>query len=77
MKFSQNAEPPTFTSRAISGRIPMRCASSLSDLLLDNDGDQLELNFADLDLKTVHAGHLFDAVVSLKEVSVYEKRQVR
>gem|GEM_PF-1430804 len=55
----------------------MRCASSLSDLLLDNDGDQLELNFADLDLKTVHAGHLFDAVVSLKEVSVYEKRQVR
>ncbi len=41
---------------------------------LDHDGDQLQLNFADLGLKSVHAGHLFDAVVSLKEVSFDDKK---
>ncbi len=41
---------------------------------LDNDGDKLQLNFADLALKTVHAGHLFDAVVSLKDVSFDDKK---
>ena len=27
---------------------------------LENEGDKLQLNFADMKLKTVHAGHLFD-----------------
>ena len=41
---------------------------------LDNDSDKLQLNFADLELKTVHAGHLFDAVFSLKDVSLDDKK---
>ena len=41
---------------------------------LDNDGDQLQLNFADLGLKSVHAGHLFDAVFSLGGVSFDDKK---
>lgn len=41
---------------------------------LDHESDQLQLNFADLELKTVHAGHLFDAVVSLKAVSFDDKK---
>jgi hypothetical protein len=41
---------------------------------LDHDGDQLQLNFADLGLKTVHAGHLFDAVFSLNGVSFDDKK---
>lgn len=40
---------------------------------LDNDADKLQLNFADLELKTVHAGHLFDAVFSLQDVSFEDK----
>lgn len=41
---------------------------------LDHDGDKLQLNFADMELKTVHAGHLFDAVFSLKDVSFDDKK---
>lgn len=41
---------------------------------LDHDGDRLQLNFADLELKSVHAGHLFDAVVGLDKVSFEDKK---
>ncbi len=41
---------------------------------LDNDGDKLQLNFADMELKSVHAGHLFDAVVGLDKVSFEDKK---
>lgn len=41
---------------------------------LDHDADKLQLNFADLELKTVHAGHLFDAVFSLQDVSFEDKK---
>ncbi len=41
---------------------------------LDNDDDKLQLNFADMNLKTVHAGHLFDATVSLKKVYFEDKK---
>ncbi len=41
---------------------------------LDNDGDKLQLNFADLGLKTVHAGHLFDVIFSLQDVAFEDKK---
>tara|TARA_B110000483_G_scaffold46243_1_gene57740 strand:+ start:1772 stop:3991 length:2220 start_codon:yes stop_codon:yes gene_type:complete len=41
---------------------------------LENDDDQLRLNFTDLDLKSVHAGHLFDARISLTEVILQDKK---
>ncbi|MEZ5385515.1 MAG: hypothetical protein R3F13_08370 [Prosthecobacter sp.] len=41
---------------------------------LDNDDDKLQLNFADLALKTVHAGHLFDVIFSLQEVSIEDRK---
>ena len=41
---------------------------------LDHDDDRLQLNFADLSLKTVHAGHLFDATVSLDKVYFEDKK---
>ena len=41
---------------------------------LENEGDVLQLNFADLELKSVHAGHLFDAVVGLDQVSFDDKK---
>lgn len=41
---------------------------------LDNDDDQLRLNFTDLDLETVWAGHLFDARISLTEVILEDKK---
>lgn len=42
--------------------------------MLENDGDKLQLNFADMKLKTVHAGHLFDVKVSLTSVSFEDKK---
>lgn len=42
--------------------------------MLENEGDKLQLNFADMKLKTVHAGHLFDAKVSLTSVSFEDKK---
>ncbi|MFC0536806.1 hypothetical protein ACFFKJ_12865 [Pelagicoccus mobilis] len=42
--------------------------------MLPNDGDSLKLNFADMTLKSVHAGHLFDAVVGLDYVSYEDKK---
>ncbi|MBG85623.1 MAG: hypothetical protein CMO80_01830 [Verrucomicrobiales bacterium] len=42
--------------------------------MLENDGEKLQLNFADMKLKTVHAGHLFDAKVSLTSVSFEDKK---
>ncbi|WP_442511452.1 family 16 glycoside hydrolase [Novipirellula sp. SH528] len=41
---------------------------------LDNDGDRLQLNFADMSLKSVHAGHLFDVIVGLDKVSFEDKK---
>jgi len=41
---------------------------------LDNDDDKLQLNFADMALKTVHAGHLFDVTVSLEKVYFEDKK---
>lgn len=41
---------------------------------LDGEKDELRLNFADLGLKSVHAGHLFDAVVRLNKVSFEDKK---
>ncbi len=41
---------------------------------LDNDGDKLQLNFADMTLKSVHAGHLFDAVIGLDKVDFEDKK---
>lgn len=41
---------------------------------LDNDGDRLQLNFADMKLKSVHAGHLFDAVVGLDKIQFEDKK---
>jgi len=41
---------------------------------LENEGDRLQLNFADLGLKTVHAGHLFDAIVGLDQVVFEDKK---
>lgn len=41
---------------------------------LHEEGDSLKLNFTDLGCKTVHAGHLFDAVVSRGEV-LFEDRK--
>lgn len=41
---------------------------------LDHDDDQLRLNFTDLDLDTVWAGHLFDARISLTEVILEDKK---
>ena len=42
--------------------------------MLHKKGDQLQLNFADMKLKTVHAGHLFDAIINLKEVRFVDKK---
>ena len=41
---------------------------------LDNDEDKLQLNFAEMNLKTVHAGHLFDVTVSLEKVYFEDKK---
>lgn len=41
---------------------------------LDNAEDKLQLNFADMNLKTVHAGHLFDVTVSLEKVYFEDKK---
>ncbi len=41
---------------------------------LENEGDKLQLNFADMKLKTVHAGHLFDVTASLKNVYFEDKK---
>lgn len=41
---------------------------------LDNEGDKLQLNFADMTLKSVHAGHLFDAAISLEKVYFEDKK---
>lgn len=41
---------------------------------LDNERDSLKLNFTDLGCKTVHAGHLFDAVVSPKGVLLEDRK---
>lgn len=41
---------------------------------LDGEKDELRLNFADMSLKTVHAGHLFDAVIRLDKVSFEDKK---
>ncbi|MDF2377922.1 MAG: hypothetical protein P1U81_16915 [Verrucomicrobiales bacterium] len=41
---------------------------------LENEGDTLRLNFADLGLKSVHAGHLFDAVIGLDQVVFEDKK---
>ena len=40
--------------------------------MLENDRDSLGLNFADLKFKEVHAGHLFVARVSTKEVQLQD-----
>lgn len=42
--------------------------------MLPNEGDSLKLNIADMSLKTVHAGHLFDAVVGVDFVSFEDKK---
>jgi hypothetical protein len=42
--------------------------------MLENNGDTLQLNFADMSLKSVHAGHLFDAVIGLDKVSFEDKK---
>lgn len=44
---------------------------------LENEGDKLQLNFADMKLKTVHAGHLFDVTVSLGNVYFEDKKTGR
>lgn len=41
---------------------------------LDNEGDKLQLNFADMQLRTVHAGHLFSVTVSLEKVYFEDKK---
>lgn len=41
---------------------------------LDHDQDALQLNFADMKLKSVHAGHLFDAKVSLTQFTFEDKK---
>ena len=41
---------------------------------LDHEGDRLQLNFADMGLRSVHAGHLFDAVIGLDKVSFEDKK---
>ncbi len=41
---------------------------------LDSEKDELRLNFADLGLKSVHAGHLFDAVIRHDKVSFEDKK---
>lgn len=43
-------------------------------VMLENDDDQLRLNFTDLDLKSVWAGHLFDVRISLTEVILEDKK---
>ncbi|GAB5561386.1 MAG: hypothetical protein SynsKO_30330 [Synoicihabitans sp.] len=43
-------------------------------VMLENPEDQLRLNFTDLDLKTVWAGHLFDAKISLSEIVLEDKK---
>ncbi len=42
--------------------------------LLTSDQDELKLNFADLSLKTVWAGHLFDVVVRTNEIIFEDKK---
>lgn len=39
-------------------------------LKLENDGDSISLNFADLACKSVHAGHLFRVDIGLDKVSI-------
>jgi len=41
---------------------------------LDNEQDSLKLNFTDLGCKTVHAGHLFDVVVSPQGVLLEDRK---
>lgn len=41
---------------------------------LDHEDDKLQLNFADMGLKTVHAGHLFDVTMSLEKVYFEDKK---
>lgn len=43
-------------------------------VMLENDDDMLNLNFTDLDLKSVWAGHLFDVRISLTEVVQIDKK---
>lgn len=43
-------------------------------VMLENDDDMLNLNFTDLDLKSVWAGHLFDVRISLAEVILVDKK---
>ncbi len=42
--------------------------------LLPSDQDELKLNFADLSLKTVWAGHLFDVVIRTNEIVFEDKK---
>ncbi len=65
METAENANHAVSTRHAFAftdGTIGMR-------FKLDNDGDVLRLNYTDLGLKTVHAGHLFNADFSLKGVA--------
>jgi hypothetical protein len=41
---------------------------------LDSEKDHLRLNFTDMELKTVHAGHLFDADIGINDVSIEDKK---
>jgi len=68
------------TAEGANHAVSVRHAFAFTDgtvgmrFLLENDGDALQLNFADMGLKTVHAGHLFDAKVSLTSVSFEDKK---
>ncbi|TWU55594.1 hypothetical protein [Rubripirellula reticaptiva] len=42
--------------------------------MLHKKGDSLKLNFADLACKTVHAGHLFDADVSVSTLTIEDRK---
>lgn len=42
--------------------------------MLHDKGDSLKLNFTDLACKSVHAGHLFDAVVSPSQLTIEDRK---
>jgi len=42
--------------------------------MFDDEDDELTLNFADLELKSVHAGHLFKVTIGTRKISITDQK---
>ena len=42
--------------------------------MFEDEDDELTLNFADLKLKSVHAGHLFKVTIGTRKISITDQK---